>query len=90
VEAFAVISQVTYSSVMKKDATYSSETSFGSQRTTRHFVSEDRTPLNYRCENLKPYIACLVTRGNAGVLTVEKYDFFSEISKKLTSIDCFP
>jgi hypothetical protein len=34
---------------------YSSETSFYFQRATRHYIPEDRTLHNHRCENLKSY-----------------------------------
>jgi hypothetical protein len=44
-----------YSSTLKMEAKYSSETSDDFQRTTRRYNSEDRTPHNHRCENLKSY-----------------------------------
>jgi hypothetical protein len=40
---------------LKMEATCSSETSVDSQRTTLHYIPEDRTLHNHRCENLKSY-----------------------------------
>jgi hypothetical protein len=37
------------------EATCSSETSVGFERTTRRCIPDDRTPRNHRCENLKSY-----------------------------------
>jgi hypothetical protein len=45
-----------YSSTLKMEAIYSSETSVDSQRTEGRYIPEDRTLHNYRCENLKSCI----------------------------------
>jgi hypothetical protein len=50
-----LISCLSYSSTLKMEETYSSETSVVFQRTTRRYIPEDRTPHNDRCENLRPY-----------------------------------
>jgi hypothetical protein len=42
-------------SALKMDALCSSETSVVSQRTTRRYISEDRTLRNHRRKNLKSY-----------------------------------
>jgi hypothetical protein len=44
-----------YSSTMKMEAIFSSETSGDFQRTTRRYIPEDRALHNHRCENLKSY-----------------------------------
>jgi hypothetical protein len=41
---------------LKMEATRSSETSVGSQRTTRRYIPEDDTLHNHRCDNLKSFI----------------------------------
>jgi hypothetical protein len=46
----------TYSSNLKMEAKFSSETSVDFQRTTRHYTPEHITLHNHRCENLKSYI----------------------------------
>jgi hypothetical protein len=50
---------VAYSSTLKMEATYSSETSVDFQRTIRRYITEDRTVHNHRCDNLK---SCLVIK----------------------------
>jgi hypothetical protein len=45
-----------YSCTLKMEATYSSKTSVGFQRTTRRYIPENRTLRNYRCENLEFFI----------------------------------
>jgi hypothetical protein len=45
-----------YSSTMNMKATSSFETSVNFQRTTRHYIPEDRTLHNHRCENITSYI----------------------------------
>jgi hypothetical protein len=45
-----------YSSTLKMEATFSCEKSVDFQRTTRHYIPEDRTLHNHRCKNLKSYI----------------------------------
>jgi hypothetical protein len=42
-----------FSSTLRMEAICSSETSAEYQRTTRHYISEDRTLHNHRCENLR-------------------------------------
>jgi hypothetical protein len=42
-----------YSSILKKDATWSSETSVDFQWTTYRYVPEDRALHSHRCANLK-------------------------------------
>jgi hypothetical protein len=44
-----------YSSTLKTEAIYSSETSLDIQRTTRRYIPEDSTLRYHRCENLKSY-----------------------------------
>jgi hypothetical protein len=45
-----------FSSTLKMEAIYSSETSVPSQQSTRRHIPEDDTLHNHRCENLKSYI----------------------------------
>jgi hypothetical protein len=47
---------VAYSSVLKIEATCSSETPVDFQQTTRPYIQEDRTLHNRRFENLKSYV----------------------------------
>jgi hypothetical protein len=47
--------QLTYSSNLNMEATYSSETSADFQGSTRHNIPEDRTLHNHRCENLNSH-----------------------------------
>jgi hypothetical protein len=42
-----------YSSIQNMETIYSSEMSVDFQRTTRRCISEDKTPHNHRCENLR-------------------------------------
>jgi hypothetical protein len=44
-----------YSSILKMEAIYSSETSIDFQRTTWRYIPEDSIVHNHRCENLKSY-----------------------------------
>jgi hypothetical protein len=44
------------------EGTFSSETSVDFQRTTRRYITEDRTLHNHRFENLKSYIIALLSR----------------------------
>jgi hypothetical protein len=53
---FTLISCSVYSSTLKMEAICSSETSVGSQRTTRRCIPEDGALHNNRYENLKFYI----------------------------------
>jgi hypothetical protein len=48
-----------YLSTLKMNAICSSETSVGTQRTTRRYIPEDGTLHNHRCENLKSYYISL-------------------------------
>jgi hypothetical protein len=41
--------------IMKIEATCSSEITVDFQRITRHYIPEDRTLCNHRCEGLKSY-----------------------------------
>jgi hypothetical protein len=50
---FTLVSCLAYSSILKMETIFSSETSVHFQRTTRRYVPEDRTLHNHRCENLK-------------------------------------
>jgi hypothetical protein len=52
---FILVSCSAYSSTLKMKATSSSETLVHSQRTTRRYITEDRTLHNPRCENVKSY-----------------------------------
>jgi hypothetical protein len=52
---FMLVFCLTYSSTLKMEATFSSETSVDFQRPTRR-IPEDRKLHNHRCENLKSYI----------------------------------
>jgi hypothetical protein len=47
---------LTYSSILKMNAAWCSETSVDFQRTTQRYTSEDGTLLIYRRENMKSYI----------------------------------
>jgi hypothetical protein len=44
-----------YYSTLKKEAACSSKTSVKFQRTTRHYIADDRTLHNHSCENPKSY-----------------------------------
>jgi hypothetical protein len=48
-----LVSCLSYSSTLKMEANYSSETSVEFQYTTWHYILEDITLHNHRCENLK-------------------------------------
>jgi hypothetical protein len=48
-------------STLKMEAICSSETSVGTQRTTRRHIPEDDTLHNRRCGNLKSYVFCLLS-----------------------------
>jgi hypothetical protein len=51
--AFTSVSCLAYSSVLKMEVTCSFEITADFQRTTRHYIPEQRTLHNHRCENLK-------------------------------------
>jgi hypothetical protein len=51
-----LISSIIYTSTLKMEATYPSETSIDFQRTTLRYISEDRTLHNHRCEKFKSFI----------------------------------
>jgi hypothetical protein len=53
---FTLVSRLTYSSTLKMEERYSSETSVDFKRTTRHCNPEARTLHNHRSENLKVFI----------------------------------
>jgi hypothetical protein len=55
-----LVTCLTYYSILKMEATYSSETSDDLQWSTWHYITEDRTFHNHRCENLKSYNALQV------------------------------
>jgi hypothetical protein len=57
--AFSLVSCSDYSSILKMEAIYSSETPVDTQRTTWCYIPEDGTLHNRRCENLKSYIRWL-------------------------------
>jgi hypothetical protein len=48
-----LVSCLAYSSTLKMEATCSSEKSIWLQRTTWHYIPQDRSLHNHRCENLK-------------------------------------
>jgi hypothetical protein len=54
-QAFTLVSFLAYSSVLKMDTIFSSETSVDFQRITRHYIPEDITDHNRQSENLKSY-----------------------------------
>jgi hypothetical protein len=49
--AITLVSCLVQSSILKMEATYSSETSVDFQRATQRYILEDRTLSNCRCEN---------------------------------------
>jgi hypothetical protein len=53
---FTIVSCSAYSSILKIEAIFSSETSADIQRTTRLYIPENSTLHDHRCENLKFYI----------------------------------
>jgi hypothetical protein len=53
--AFTLVSCFSYSSTLKVEAIYSSETSADFQRSTQRYIPEDSTFHNHRSENLKSY-----------------------------------
>jgi hypothetical protein len=57
---FLLVSCSAYYSILKMEATYSSETSVHIQRTTQRIMPEDGILHNHRCENLISYIRSLV------------------------------
>jgi hypothetical protein len=50
-----LVSYLAYSTTLKMEAIYSSETSVDFQQTTRRYIPEDRTIHNQRCENLTSF-----------------------------------
>jgi hypothetical protein len=52
---FTLVSCTVYSSTLKMEAIFSSETSVGFQRTTWLYIPESSTLHNHSCENLKLY-----------------------------------
>jgi hypothetical protein len=61
---FTLISCFVFSSNLKMEATYSSETSFDFQRTTQRYIPEDKSFHNHSCENQRPYIAMLMVENS--------------------------
>jgi hypothetical protein len=59
--AFTLISCLACSSTLEREVTWSSETLVDFQRTTLHYIPEDRTLHNHRCENLKSYLSVYVS-----------------------------
>jgi hypothetical protein len=57
---FKLVSCLAYSSTLKTEATFSSETSADFQWTSWRYIPEDRTIHNYRCETLKSYSSVFV------------------------------
>jgi hypothetical protein len=55
-----LISCLSYSLTQKMEVTCSSEISVAFQRTTRHYLPEDRTLHNHCCENLKAYVVFIL------------------------------
>jgi hypothetical protein len=53
--AFTLVSCSAYSSTLKMELIFSSETSVDFQRTTRHYIPENNTLYNHCCEHLKSY-----------------------------------
>jgi hypothetical protein len=51
-----MVSWLAYSSALKMEAMFLSETSVDFQRTTRSYITEYSTLHNHRCENLKSYV----------------------------------
>jgi hypothetical protein len=54
--AFTLVSCSTYSSILKMEAIFSSETSVGYEQTTQRYIPEDSTLYNHRYENLRSYV----------------------------------
>jgi hypothetical protein len=53
---FMPVSCLAYSLLQKMEETYSSRILADFQRTTQHYIPEDRTLHNHCCENLKSYV----------------------------------
>jgi hypothetical protein len=69
-----------------KQVASSSETSFETQRTARHHISEDDTLYNHRCENLKSYKLLLFETCVSGLYSIlhNSYNFSSNTSTQNT------
>jgi hypothetical protein len=65
--ALTLVSCSVYSSTLKMEAIYSSDTSVEFQRTTSRFIPEGSTLHNHRCENLKSCILCVESSPNSTV-----------------------
>jgi hypothetical protein len=50
--------RLVYSSTLKMEAIFSSETSLNFQRNIQRYIPEGSTLHNHRCENLRSYILC--------------------------------
>jgi hypothetical protein len=61
---FRMVACLAYSSNLKIDATFSSETSVESQRTTRRYIPEHKTLHNRRCESLRSCKDCISFTGS--------------------------
>jgi hypothetical protein len=59
-DCFTLVSCLAYSSTLKIKATYSYEMSVGFQRSTRHFVTEDKILPNHCCQNFKFYMSIIL------------------------------
>jgi hypothetical protein len=85
-----------YSSILKMEATCSSETSVATQQTSRRHIPEDDTLHNHRCENLKPYMegTCSPKRRLASnalhgdLLVSQKIEFICEIHSRWCKTTC--
>jgi hypothetical protein len=72
--AFTLVSCSAYSSTLKMEAIWSSETSVDFQRTTQRYIPEHSTLHNRRCENLKSYgsYGCFISDGPCNYRTSER------------------
>jgi hypothetical protein len=71
--AFTLVSWSAYSSTLKMERIFSSETSVDFQRTTRRYIPEDSTLQNHPCENLKSYTILTVVRREPVTMTESNY-----------------
>jgi hypothetical protein len=66
--SFTLVSWLAYSSILKLEATCSSETSVDFQLIKRRSTPGDRTLHNHRCENPKPNVLCGIVNSVKGRL----------------------
>jgi hypothetical protein len=67
-----LVSCLTYSCTLKREAIFSSETSVDFQQTTLRYIPEDRTLYNHRWENLKRYFYFLTGKSDLRLVAAQE------------------